>query len=369
MRVQVQSNKMISTVSFTAVGCSYIVYSGKKKILTVKQNESVKIRSVEDFINLSSSRKKYGRFTKLKFAGKNNNASFLLKVTDTASEGISYYDHLQITAKEQSLRFINVIDLEKYVEGTVAAEGGNNAAAEFYKVQSIICRTYALGHLKRHADEGFNLCDQVHCQAYNGIWMNNRTLNDAVIATKNKIIVDSILEIIIAAYHSNCGGQTAAAEDVWSKPLPYLQSVQDPFCCNGLHAVWEQKISLTDWLDYLKKKNLLSAFTDVAIICDTTFCCFPVKRKALFSLANSALAMRTIRDDWKFKSAYFTINQVGDTLIFNGRGYGHGVGLCQEGVMQMAKLGYSFEDIINFYYRNVSIVDADLFSFLNLGFK
>ena len=365
LRVQVQSTKSASSVTFTAIGCNYTVYSGKKKILSAKQYQPLQISLVNNLIFLSSEKRNYGSYVKLKFVGKSNNTSFLIKPTEPSSAEVAYYDHLEVTTKDQSLRFVNVIDLEKYVKGTVAAEAGNDADPEFYKVQAIICRTYALGHLQRHSEEGFNLCDQVHCQAYNGIWRNNKMIATAVLATKNKIIVDSMFEIIIAAYSSNCGGQTAAAEDVWSKPLPYLQSVNDPFCFNGVHAAWEQKISLIDWLEYLKKKKLSTAFTDVTMICDTTFCYFPVKREALFALANSALAMRAIRDDWKFKSAYFTINQAGDTLIFNGKGCGHGVGLCQEGAMQMAKFGHTYENIINFYYRNVSVVDADLRSFLN----
>jgi stage II sporulation protein D len=179
----------------------------------------------------------------------------------------------------------------------------------------------------------------------------------AVTETKNKIIVDSASNIIIAAYHNNCGGETAAAEDVWSKPLPYLQPVQDPFCRNSLHASWEKKISLKDWLNYLQKKKPATICTDIATISDTTFCHFPAKREALLSFPNVAISSRSIRDDWRFRSAYFTINQSGDTLIFNGRGFGHGVGLCQEGAMQMAKYGYSYQEIINFYYKNVFIVD------------
>ena len=364
LRVLVQAKKNNSSINFTAVSSPYIVYSGKKKVRTLKQDESLTISFTRNHIVLSSWKKKIGTYTTLKIVSKNPDGIFSLQPADSAAAAVSYSDHLEVLAKNSSLRFLNVIGLEKYIEGTVAAEAGNDADPEFYKVQAIISRTYALGHLNRHAKEGFNLCDQVHCQAYNGILKDNKPIADAVLATKNKIIVDSSMRIITAAYFSNCGGQTAAAEDVWSKPLPYLQSINDPFCFNGVHAFWEQKIPLSDWLTYLKKKKLLSAYTDMNILCDTTFCYFPLKREALFSLSNNAVAMRAIRDDWKLKSAFFSINQAGDTLIFNGRGFGHGVGLCQEGAMQMAKLGHSFEEIISFYYKDVSVVDADLLSFL-----
>ena len=68
--------------------------------------------------------------------------------------------------------------------------------------------------------------------------------------------------------------------------------------------------------------------------------------------------MRKIRDDWKLKSAYFQIHRDDGThLILKGKGFGHGVGLCQEGAMEMAKAGYTFPDIIHFYFQNVLIVN------------
>ena len=69
--------------------------------------------------------------------------------------------------------------------------------------------------------------------------------------------------------------------------------------------------------------------------------------------------MRKIRDDWKLKSAYFQIyRENGTHLIMRGKGFGHGVGLCQEGAMEMAKAGYTFPDIIHFYFQNVLIINS-----------
>ncbi len=358
LRVEVQSAKRISTVSFTSVNGTYYVFSDKRKVVTIKRGESVILNSSDSIVQVSTDKRQYGSFGKLRFISKNSNSSFYLGPIGSQRTSASYYNDLEVTERGNSLRFLNVIGLEKYVEGAVAAEGGSDATAEFYKVQAILCRTYALGHLQRHAAEGFNLCDQVHCQAYKGIWNNHKIIATAVAETKNRVIVDSTHSIIIAAYHSNCGGQTAAADEVWSKPVPYLQSICDPFCVNSLHAAWDRKITLNDWLQYLHKKKISGTFEGTTDICDTTFCYFPDKRESALKVFDATVSARTIREDWRFKSAYFSINQSGDTLEFNGRGYGHGIGLCQEGAMQMAKLGYTYEDIIGFYYRNVFVVDA-----------
>jgi stage II sporulation protein D len=74
--------------------------------------------------------------------------------------------------------------------------------------------------------------------------------------------------------------------------------------------------------------------------------------------------LKTIRADMQFKSTYFSIEQHNDTLIFNGRGYGHAVGLCQEGAMRMAQLGISYKETLGFYYTKVHLVDLAVLSFL-----
>ena len=69
--------------------------------------------------------------------------------------------------------------------------------------------------------------------------------------------------------------------------------------------------------------------------------------------------MSVIREDLGFKSAFFDMHLAGDTLVINGRGYGHGVGLSQEGAMEMAKEGYSYSDILRFYFNDISISDVN----------
>ena len=75
------------------------------------------------------------------------------------------------------------------------------------------------------------------------------------------------------------------------------------------------------------------------------------------------IPLKTIRADFKLKSTFFSIKQKGDMVLLNGRGYGHGVGVCQEGAMQMAKLKYSYKDILNFYYKDVYLVNLTALSY------
>jgi stage II sporulation protein D len=73
--------------------------------------------------------------------------------------------------------------------------------------------------------------------------------------------------------------------------------------------------------------------------------------------------LKTIRADFQLKSTYFSVEQKGDMIVFNGRGYGHGVGLCQEGAMEMARLNYTYKDILNFYYKDVYLVNLNALNY------
>ncbi len=79
-----------------------------------------------------------------------------------------YQDNLRFENRGGSLRIINTLFIENYVSGVVEAESGAQQNLEYYKVQAVICRTYALANLRRHEQEGFHLCDQVHCQVFKG---------------------------------------------------------------------------------------------------------------------------------------------------------------------------------------------------------
>jgi stage II sporulation protein D len=70
-----------------------------------------------------------------------------------------------------------------------------------------------------------------------------------------------------------------------------------------------------------------------------------------------------MRDDWSLRSTYFSTQEIDGKIIVNGRGFGHGVGLCQEGAMKMAQLGYSFLEILRFYYTGVHLIDLEYINF------
>jgi stage II sporulation protein D len=357
--------RILSTMNVTSVNISVsrghyqLFLDGKLQpdTLTAKvmqilvSGDSLEIRVPGDTI---------GRFANLLLRHLDDSSCFKIKPIRPVS-GTRIYDHtLSLSVQNKLLFCENTVDLEHYVAGVVESESGGNSVKEFYKVQSIICRTYALAHLYRHALEGFDLCDGVHCQAYRGRPTDPK-VQAAVDETQGLVLVDKGLVLITAAFHSNCGGQTASSGDVWAANLPYLRSVKDTFCLNMPNARWQRKISKDDWLNYLGSKHKFPVGDSIA--CQNAMSMTQSVRGSYYTYGNVRIPYKTIRSDWGLRSAYFSIEQGRDSIIIKGRGYGHGVGLCQEGAIHMAQLGYSYVDILNFYYKDVDIINLSRLEF------
>jgi len=353
LKIAVFYNQHISSCILSVYIGSYKIFSDTNYITTIHQNETCILSAVGDSIELKNISGRIGNFKKLQFIG--NDINNVLKYKPTLpSLGQRYYDDdMLISSSNGILSFINQVDMEDYICGVVESESGYQPAIEFYKTQAILCRTFALENIGKHYTEGFHLCDGVHCQAYKG---KNYSLSyhsiiaQAVNETKDLIIVDSENNVITATFHANCGGQTMNSEDVWGRPKYYLRSVNDSFCQYQRNTAWEKKISIADFKAFLRTNK----FSEHNIQADLSFS--QTTRKAYYKIHNDSISLRKIRESFNLKSSFFSIKPDGDSLIFKGKGYGHGVGLCQDGAIQMAKKGYSYADIITFYFKGVRIV-------------
>jgi stage II sporulation protein D len=222
---------------------------------------------------------------------------------------------------------------------------------DFYKIQAIISRTYAVTHLRKHVNEGYNLCDNVHCQAYSSR-NNSPIILTATVQTMGQILVDTSNEPISAAFHSNSGGQTVNSEDVWITAVPYLRSISDTFSLSGNSAKWEKKMLISDFFSILEKK--LNYPVNNEIMRDSALTFSQPSRKVFFP---AHIPLKNIRTVFSLRSTFFDVERVGDMVVMHGRGYGHGVGLSQEGAMQLVELGHSVEDVLGFYYSGASLKD------------
>lgn len=339
---------------------TYKVWGNGQEILTLESKTILRIKNNEGLISLRTLSEDLGNFAvvEIKRTGWGN----MLKFQRTDNKKVSeYHDDFVIRPFADKLRIINQVYIEHYVAGVVESEAGSKEPKEYYKVQAVICRTYALNNRRRHEGEGFQLCDKVHCQVYHSRSKHNPDIIKATQETIGIVIVDSDINLVTAAFHSNCGGYTCNSEDVWSGYLDYLRARTDDNCLEEPHSYWRYATTIDEWTNYLVRKFDYPANDPVALQAVLDYC--PDRRYPSMSKGIGRIDFKTVRNDLQLRSAYFSIEQVQDSVILEGRGYGHGVGLCQEGAMNMAKRGLPYDDILHYYYNSIHLVNLSVIDF------
>jgi stage II sporulation protein D len=360
VNIKIFSQLKVQSLTFSADAGIYSVWANGVEIVNTEKFPLIKFTYSNDSVEVKTFENIIGKFKRVKISSPNFVKSFRLKLILPDRKPRFYEENLIISTEGGDLKCINEISLDNYIAGVVQAESGRRSFQEFYKVQAILARTFALSHLQKHIAEGFNLCDHTHCQAYFGK-TTELDIMKAVTDTKGKVVVDDNLNLIDAAFHSNSGGQTANSEDVWGSRLPYLRSVIDTFSTKMPNAKWERKMAKEDWLSYLKLKHNYPIQDSNARWLALTF--KQDIRKPYIETNNIKVPLKNVRTDLQLKSTFFSISSQGDSVVFKGKGFGHGVGMCQEGAMRMAKLGYKYPDVINFYYQKTQLIDLHKLSF------
>lgn len=360
VNIKIFSQIKVQSFTFSAEAGDYSIWANGVEVAKTKQSPLIKLTYVNDSVEVKTFENVIGKYKRVKISSPDFVKSFRMKLISPDRKPRFYEDNLYVTTELGDLKCLNEISLDNYIAGVVQAESGRRSFQEFYKVQAILARTFALSHLQKHAPEDFNLCDHTHCQAYFGK-TTELDIMKAVTDTKGKVVVDDNLNLIDAAFHSNSGGQTANSEDVWGSKLSYLRSVNDTFSTKMPNAKWERKMPKEDWLSYLKLKHNYPIQDSNARWLALTF--KQDSRKPFLEANNVRVPLKNVRTDLQLKSSFFSVVAVGDTVILKGRGFGHGVGMCQEGAMRMAKLGYKCPEMINFYYQKTQLVDLHKLNF------
>lgn len=258
------------------------------------------------------------------------------------------------------------LSLEDYVAGVMRGEGTVESEAEALKALAITIRTYALKNMGRHATHGYDFCSTTHCQRFvgrnptvmNGSLLDGR-ISAAVRATEGQVLFDDHAQPIEAYFGASCGGETANIRGLWGvTPALYLRGVRDEYCDAGPHAKWTDTISRADLLRALQSDSR----TDVGNRLDHVLISKRDETGRAEFITLDGEHRKTIRG-WDFKiivgralgwnvlkSSRFEVVRSGSNFIFRGSGFGHGLGLCQEGAHVMAARGASYQKILEKYF-------------------
>ena len=321
---------------------------------------------------------------------------------------------LRLVVDEDNIVCINDVDVERYLESVISSEMNATCSLEFLKASAVISRSWLYAQIEKrqrlaggnqsffafvktdselirwHDREDhtiFDVCADDHCQRYQGITRASRPeVQEAVKATRGQILTYDG-KVCDARFSKCCGGRTETFETCWeNEHHPYLESVDDPFCnttdesvirqvlndydCET-HDFFEWQVTLTqdDAQAYISRQLKMDLGKIIALE--------PIERgpgghiirlrivgsERTFTIGKE-LEIRSALSESHLKSSNFTVEPqeldaegIPARFIINGRGWGHGVGLCQIGAAVMGEQGYTYEQILHHYYQKANITN------------
>ena len=283
-------------------------------------------------------------------------------VTLTAhGETVTLHDPVAITAHAGALVIVVTLPVENYVERVVASESGPGDSSESLKTLAIVVRSFALHEAHGHAD--YDLCDSTHCQLLH--WSGNGERHAAAHAATLATAGETLWfhgQRAFAYFGKDCGGRTASPDEIWprAKPLPYLPSQPDRFCTENSAREWASEITRSDLTTALAAHGLAqpgwqnltvarrgASGRAVTLQLDRT----EVSAEDFQLAVGESLGWNRIPSTW------FEVSRQGDRFAFHGRGWGHGVGLCQKGAAAMAAQGRTTREILAQYFPGAEAAD------------
>lgn len=256
-----------------------------------------------------------------------------------------------------SLLVINRIDLEDYVKGILYHESSHYWPLEALQAQAVVSRTYALYQMQENKLKDFDATSDIYSQVYGGKTSERFRTNEAVDNTRGQVITYDN-KIIPAYFHATCGGHTEDASLLWNIDIPALKGVICVFCKDSPHFKWHHTLSLGE----IEKKlsdggyNIKNIQAINILGKDKSGRITDLNIMALEkNIKISAKDFRNIIGPNLIRSTNFQLNLVDHDAVFQGLGWGHGVGLCQWGAYFMAKQGYSYKNILKYYYPGTNV--------------
>lgn len=261
-----------------------------------------------------------------------------------------------------SLDIINELDLESYLKSVIPFEANPLWSLEALKAQVVAARSFALFRMIERANAIYDVSSGVFSQVYVGKQIENPKTNQAVDETRGEILTYKG-KIFPGYFHSTCGGRTTGADLVWDvKPIAPLSGVECKFCRKSPHYKWRTEISAQT----IKEKMASNGGIPVQEVKSIELDKIDKSGRAHSLIIGSTWMEKTVDADafrnWvdpkELKSTLITgISAQDGKFVFRGRGWGHGVGMCQYGMKYLGELGYSYHEILGYYYPGARVIN------------
>ena len=318
---------------------------------------------------------------------------------------------LKLVVDEDKIVAINILPVEDYLTSVISSEMKSSCSLEFLKAAAVISRSWLYAQMQRRQEragqpapffsfvkgEGesirwydredhtiFDVCADDHCQRYQGITRaNNPKVEEAVNATRGQVLMYDG-KICDTRFGKCCGGQTNEYQYCWENiEVPYLRSVKDPYCNTSDKKILRQVLNDYDletrdfyeWTEELSQEEVhdrickhlkmeLGPIMGMEIVEKGPgghISKLRIVGKDKSFIVGKELEIRRMLSTSTLKSSAFTVETknvrggVPQRFVLHGRGWGHGVGLCQIGAAVMGEQGYSYKKILKHYYTDVQI--------------
>ena len=281
---------------------------------------------------------------------------------------LNYGEYSKVNLLHSENGKIEELELDQYLYGVVASEMPASFEIEALKAQAVVARTYTIYQMKKESKhQNANMCDNAGCcQAWISKenrfarWEENKReeywgkIVNAVNQTKGKIILYN-QEPINALFHSNSGGKTELAINVWGGDFPYFQTVETSG--EDIYSSYKSEVEISK--DDLIK-IMLENYQDFKIDFSDKECIKILEftegeRVEKIKIGNIQISGIEAREKLGLKSAMFKFEILENSIKFKVVGNGHGVGLSQCGSDSLAKTGMKYDEIIKYYYKDVEI--------------
>jgi stage II sporulation protein D len=278
---------------------------------------------------------------------------------------------IRVQVREAAALVVREVALEDYVAATALSEvhpdiNDDTIAERMFEVQAVIARTYAASNRGRHAKDGFDVCATTHCQLYEPSRLRTSrwaaAARTAVHRTAGEILWFAEAPAR-AVFHADCGGHTSSAASVWGGVAPsYLSGATDNGPAGHAPLDWtfetgtapmraalnaDPRTAIGARLDRIEIAARDESGRAERILLRGTRT-FLVRGEVFREVLTRALGVRTLR------STLFSVRKSRETFVFSGKGFGHGVGLCQTGALATLKAGGSPDDVLEHYFPGTS---------------
>lgn len=323
------------------------------RVLIAENVESIKVNKNE------YNAKKIKNLSKLKISENDENKILDLKICTSDKHCELFKTKGQIYIKKNKfLEVYNHIKLKDYLSSVMVSEMPSSWHKEALKAQAICARTYALKQLEITKDLDYDLKSTVADQSFKGFSKVPQFAKVLVDQTKNTVVLDRYNLLAETYYSSSSGNYTATPEDTWgTAPRYYLINKKNVSEDTGLRN-WLRKFAKTDFNSKLSINNIKDVKTETCPISKIISNKDLANKNITVSILNQNISLigEELRHKLSLPSTQFDVNLDKDYYLFNGHGFGHGIGMSQYGAKKLAEMGKTYIDILDFYYPGTKVV-------------